>query len=276
MEMRSNKYDTNDKKVERVSRVQKNRHLYDEMNMKIGYDTVDNYENGSKIDLSSLDVNKTNRGDYQIIKEYKNIFTDTNDNSKNIEDEEEQEKNYDINAVLEEAKKNRKNDDELERKRKLNDEEYNVLSNLNKKYLHKKDFTDEDGEELRELIDTITSKTLAEDIKNESDKELLSDLLATTIDIKLEKELSKEELDKIYNPIPQDENENTNTFYTNSMEINKEDLVEKDDEEKEEEDDLFDDISTTSGVKIFIIVFVILVILSVLAFFILKQSGILE
>ncbi len=264
MEMRSNRYEENNTKL---TRVEKNKHLYDDTNVKI--EPIEGYENGSKIDLSILGSSNTTRSDYQKIKEYKNIFREEKQDKKEVK-KDEKEKNFDINAVLEEAKKNREEDD-LEKKRKLNSEEYNVLSNLNKKYLHKKDFTSEDGEELKELIDTITSKTLVDDIKKEEDKELLSDLLATTIDIKLEKELSKDDLEKIYSDKKSDEKEE-DTFYTHSMEIDKNDLIS--DEEEEEDDDIFEDINTTSGFKIFIIVFVILVIGSVIAYFLLKKLGI--
>lgn len=269
MEMRSNKYE--EKKI-KMTRVERNKDLYDDTNVKIGVETIEGYERGSKIDLSTLNSNNTTRSDYQKIKEYKNIFRNENENKEEIK-KDEKEKNFDINAVLEEAKKNREEDD-LEKKRKLNSEEYNVLSNLNKKYLHKKDFTDEDGEELKELIDTITSKTLVDDIKKEEDKELLSDLLATTIDIKLEKELSKEDLDKIYSE-KKDEEKEEDTFYTHSMEIDKNDLISEDEDDDEDDDeDIFEDINTTSGFKIFIIVFVILVIGSVIAYFLLKKLGI--
>ena len=69
---------------------------------------------------------------------------------------------------------------------------------MNRKYLHNKDFSDQDSDDLKELIDTITSKTLVDDIKDEEEKELLSELLATTIDIKLEQELSEKEINKLY------------------------------------------------------------------------------
>lgn len=273
MEMRSNRYNSESENNKKLTRVERNKHLYDESNIKIDVDNISNYENGSKIDLTTLKNAASTRGDYQKIKEYKNIFRE-NDNVENDKSEiKEKEKNFDINAVLEEAKKNRTDEDELEKKRKLNSEEYNVLSNLNKKYLHKKNFTEEDGEELKELIDTITSKTLVDDIKNADDKGLLSDLLATTIDIKLEKELSKEDFDKIYSSKSK-EDEGEETFYTHSMEIDKNDLINEDEEEEEDDSDLFEDINTTSGVKIFIIVFVILIILSILAYFVLKKLGI--
>ena len=72
---------------------------------------------------------------------------------------------YDINSVLEEARKNRKETDELEAKRKLKNTSYNILADLNKeeleKYREEKKLRSlenhEVTSELREIIDTITT-----------------------------------------------------------------------------------------------------------------------
>ena len=207
MEKRSDRYvSENGEQQVTKSRVAKNTVLYDEINSKIGYEEIPTYETNEEINLSSIDMNNLNRSDYQKVKTFKELIDDGTEN-KEEKKEERKPKNYDINKVLEEAKKNRESD-ELEGKRSLKEEDYNILNNLNKKYLHQKGFTEEDNEELKELIDTITSKTMVDDIQDEEEKELLSELLATTIDIKLENELSetqiqelaeeKEELEKTY------------------------------------------------------------------------------
>ena len=275
MQRRCDRYQKSENEEKTRSRVQKNKYLYDDMNNKIGYEEITNITTDTQIDLSSLNIKNPNREEYQKIKEYKQILTDDNQKEKKEEKQENKPKNFDINQVLEEAKRNRKTEDELEKKRSLNKEEYNVLSNLNKKYLHNKDFTDKDSDELKELIDTITSKTLVNDVKDEEEKELLSELLATTIDIKLEKELSSEDINKLYetNKDKVDGNENEeenleNSFYTHSMELSKEDLMEEDEEETLEEE------SKNKNIKILIIVLILLSILFVLAYFILKHFGI--
>lgn len=290
MERRSDKYDSFEKTPEKRSRVQKNRCLYDEMNNKIGYEEITNFESNTEIDLSSLNVKNPSREDYQKIKEYKDLLGERQQKKIERIEKEFKPKTFDINVVLEEAKKNRKSVDELEQKRNLKDEEYSVLSNLNKKYLHKKDFTEEDDEELKELIDTITSKTLADEIKDEEEKELLSELLATTIDIKLESELSQEEINKLYNhkiekedieEIEKDldeseenqedgDNNLDNSFYTKSMDLSKEDLFE---DEKEEIEKVIPK-KKRKGLKIVLLSLVLLVMLAIVAYFVLKHFGI--
>ena len=274
---RSDKYVNSDTPVSR-SRVNKNKYLYDELNSKIGYEEVSTVDE-SQIDLSSLNLKNPRREEYQKIKDYRNLFSD--DSTKTQEEKKEYKpKNFDINLVLEEAKKNRKTVDELEKKRNLNDDEYNVLSNLNKKYLHKKDFSESDDEELKELINTITSKTLSEDIKKEEEKDLFSELLASTVDIKLESNLSTEDVSKLYselknyetssnNEVDKDEKSETeeleDSFYTKSLELSKKDLMLDDEEETDK---------NKNGIKIALISLLLLFVLLIVIYFLFKHFGI--
>ena len=279
MDRRSDRYneDESTNKVVR-SRVAKNTSLYDDINSKISYEEIPTYEANSEINLSSLDMNNLKRSDYQKVKCFKELI-DTDDEEKEVKQvSETKTKNYDINKVLEEAKKNRKLD-ELEEKRSLKEEDYNVLNNLNKKYLHQKGFTEEDNEELKELIDTITSKTMVDDIKDEEEKELLSELLATTIDIKLESELSKTQIQELADERLEQESEDTNSFYSKSLDLSNEDLM--DDKEAEVEiekennnEDLIDIGEETNIGKIIFISIILLIIVLVVVYFVLKFLGI--
>ena len=273
MEKRSDRYNQSQDVPQINSRVKKNKYLYDELNSKIGYEEISVANTDTQIDLSSLNLEKPNREDYQKIKEYKTLLKDNSVDKVEIEKKEIKPKVFDINKVLEEAKKNRKEEDELEKKRNLKEEDYNVLSSLNKKYLHKKDFSEKDSDELKELIDTITSKTLVNEIKDEEEKELLSELLATTIDVKLEKELSTAEINSLYEnkeSSVSDENAD-NSFYTHSMELNKDDLI-----DEPEEDNENNDISErkNNGFKIFIIIIILIILIIVVTYFLLKHFGI--
>ena len=169
MDKRSDKYNEPMSENQVTSRVNKNRLLYDEINSKIGFEEIPTFETNDEINLSSIDMDNLNRSDYQKVKDFKEFIDGGEEKVQEEPKEEKKKKNYDINKVLEEAKKNRKAD-ELEGKRNIKEEDYNVLNNLNKKYLHQKGFTEEDNEELKELIDTITSKTLVDDIKDEEEK----------------------------------------------------------------------------------------------------------
>ncbi len=184
----------------------------------------------------------TSREKYHQMKKYQNIepvprvkkeLDDFNYLYKNQE-----KKVYDINSVLEEARKNRKEKDELEAKRKLKHTSYNILADLNKEELEKyreekrkRSLETEETKELREIIDTITTKTLAGEIDQETSVNLLSDLMATNI------------LDKVKNPDEIDE-EQAQTEYEKPEIISTEDITaeynklivpeENDSEEKEE------------------------------------------
>ncbi len=279
MEKRSDRYNTDENLNNAVkSRVAKNNSLYDDINSKIGYEEIPTYETNSEINLSSLDMNNLKRSEYQKVKSFKEIIDTDGEKEEEKKQEEPKVKSYDINKVLEEAKKNRKAD-ELEEKRNLKEEDYNVLNNLNKKYLHQKGFTEEDNEELKELIDTITSKTMVDDIKDEEEKELLSELLATTIDIKLESELSQTQIQELADENLKDELDDSNSFYSKSLDLSNEDLMDdqetQNQEEKETNPEDFMNIEEEGNkAKIAFIVILLLIVIIVVVYFILKFLGV--
>ena len=272
MDRRSDRYnDSDENKKSTRSRVNKNRILYDEINNKIGIEEIPTYEQSEEINLSALDLDNLKRGDYQKVKDYKELIDESDDTP--LEEKpvkEKKKKNYDINKVLEEAKKNREQD-ELEGKRSIKGEDYNILNSLNKKYLYQKGFSEEDTQELKELIDTITSKTMVDDIKDEEEKELLSELLATTIDIKLEKELSKTQIDQLAAQNIEEDSDDTNTFYSKSLEFTAGDLL-KDNEKEEDinEQDEEKEEDEHNGAKVLFISLVLLLVIGIVIYFILQ------
>lgn len=279
MEKRSDRYiDENKEEKVTKSRVSKNTVLYDEINSKIGYEEIPTYETNNEINLSSIDMNNLNRSEYQQVKNFKDFINDDNHEEEKKKEEEVKPKSYDINKVLEEAKKNRKAD-ELEEKRSLKEEDYNILNSLNRKYLHQKGFTEEDNEELKELIDTITSKTMVEDIKDEEEKELLSELLATTIDIKLESELSETEIQALADEkAEEDVLDDSNSFYSKSLDLSKGDLLDEKEEEPEEvpigEEAPNREEKEGGALKIVLISVVLIAVILVVGYFVLKFLGI--
>lgn len=277
MERRSDRYNSSQESNESVSsRVKKNKLLYEEVNSKIGYEEITAIDTNDEINLSSLDMGNLKRSEYQRVKDYKDFIDPEEKKEEEKPQEEEKKKNYDINKVLAEAKKNRQAD-ELEEKRSIKDEEYDVLNNLNKKYLHQKGFTEDDNEELKELIDTITSKTMIDDVKDEEEKELLSELLATTIDIKLENELSQTQINAIADEKTNDDLVNTDSFYSKSLELSKNDLVEGNEthEEEEVDDNIVDyDEIKSKPAKIVFLVLVLLIVVLIVAYFVLQALGI--
>ncbi len=172
------------------SRSNKNKNLYKNIGNNTSYT---NFTDVSKIDAFSLDDarrNNNTREGYKTIREYGNV--DRRPKAQKDLDEfnylykDHENRVYDINSVLEKARENRKDKDELEEKRKLKNTNYNILASLNKEELerYRKDKLERnkpDDSELRNLIDTITSKTLAGEISKETGVDLLSDLMATNV-----------------------------------------------------------------------------------------------
>lgn len=279
MKSRLDRYHEIEQTKTTTSRLSKNRHLYDDLNNKIGFEELTNFDTQTRIELTSLNGARKSRESYQQIKDYKELISDEQKEEKK-EIEPEIEKVFDINSILEEARKNRTEIDELEKKRKLKDEEYNILADLNKKYLSKEKEEEKDEYEgLEELINTITSKTLVNDILKEEEKEemdLLGDLVATSIDlqVKAPEEYEKTEISTLVTKIEVEEvsEDESNTkeiddsFYTRSMDLSAHDFDFDELSEKKA--------SIKKGILITLIVIILLSIIAVVGFFALKNMGI--
>ena len=276
METRSSRYvDETVTAKPKMSRANKNKYLYDEVNNKIGYEEIDSFSHYNGFELDSTTPIKT-REEYQKTKDYSFIY----DDEKTIEKEEreiEEERVYDINSVLEEARKNRIVSEDMEKKRKLQNAEYSILADLNKKYVSKKERLGEDLEKegIQELIDTITSKTLAKDLEELDDgKDLMSDLMATSTlteldPSELEEEIAKEilnETDEDSDEVVEEDGKLVNSFYTKSM-----DLSEQDFEFKEE---IIEENREKRKILI-LVVLIILVLIAIGSIFILKKINII-
>lgn len=279
MKSRLERYNTSDNTGVTASRLAKNKHLYDDLNNKIGFEELVDFNTQTRIELTSLNSNKKSRETYQQMKDYRNLIKEDYKEEETVI-EEEKEKVFDINSILEEARKNRNEIDVKEKKRKLKSEEYNVLSDLNKKYLNKEKDKEDKYEGLEELINTITSKTLAQDIKNaeekeETDGDLFSDLVATSVDlqVKAPEEYEKSNLeDSIVTKLEKNDDDTVeekvidDSFYTRSMDLSEHDF--DFDEETEGKS------SVKRGVLIFVIVTVIIAIVLVVGYFVLEHFGI--
>lgn len=274
---RMDRYDDGSNQI-RASRSDKNQELYQNIGKNEKYTNFTDVTNANAIDLSRTNKNYRTREGYQQMKEYETVIT-TPKVKKELEEfnylyQDHENKIYDINNVLEEARKNRIEKDALEEKRKLKNTSYNILASLNPSELEKyrKEKKERvirpDEDELRELIDTITSKTLAGEIDKATSVDLLSDLMATNVIDKVEKpikdditeedkkeeekdnlSLSKEILDqeqleqmkklKEQETSPENQLEGADSdFYTRSMDLSDKDF-EMDDEFKEKKVPIF-------------------------------------
>lgn len=239
-------------------RTERNQNLYEE---------VKNYSELQEVEIEPIIKKRTTNLALEINND-ENRKTKRVDKFVNIKVEPKK-KVYDINETLEKAFKNRTDNDELEEKRKLKNAEYNITSqiDLNKIDQYKKPgevLTKNEQEEVKEIINTIYSKKLKEDIDNhikEEGNDLMSDLLPsdndeTIIDDKMASQMieseKKEELDNL------DE-----SFYTRSMNLSEKDLVGMD-------TSFINDNNNSSSIKV-IIVIVIGIVLALILYFIYKS-----
>lgn len=296
MRSRMERYERNAQE-QTVRRSNKNQELYENIGRNTKYTNFTDVTNANAFDLGTAQKNYRTREGYHQIKEY-NDFVPEPKVKKELDEfnylyQDHENKVYDINSVIAEAKKNRIKKDEMEAKRKLKNTNYNILASLNpeelEKYRKEKvERTKPDEEELRELIDTITSKTLAGEIDQRTSVDLLSDLMATNMmdrvempqkdeeespeneienepedteeieeKLSLSKEiLDKDQIDKV-NKLKEEKgsgsimDESDTDFYTRSMDLSDKDF-EMDDEFKEKKMPL--------AIKIILIILVIAVI----------------
>lgn len=235
----ASRMDRYDNKQENGRRLLKNKELYEKLYTNSSYAEFTGINSSNVIDLTSNYSNKiSRREDYHRKKDFVGILNDEEvvDDYRHSDylynhSVEPNLKNYDINSVLENAKKNRSDVDELERKRKLRTTEYNILADLTeekiKEYKDRKKevLSEEEKDELEELINTITSNTMRQEI----DDELLSGLMPTNLDETIvSQELSEIDLNQNNN-----NNEDTgslvqkidSSFYTKSMDLSDQDFV---------------------------------------------------
>ena len=148
-----------------AKRIDKNQELYRNFASNNIYTNVTDVTNANAYELKkNSSQTRTSREDYQQMQKYQTAPQQTH-TKKELEDfnylyKKKESKIYDINSVLEQARKNKEKDTK-EEKRKLKNNSYNILTSLDKEALEKyreekknRVITPEE-EEIRELIDTI-------------------------------------------------------------------------------------------------------------------------
>lgn len=258
------------------SRSEKNKDLYAELYTNKVLVDFSNVQNSNAIDLDNVSRsfshgkreefqrNKLLNSDNFDMKSKKDYSTFQPD-SIALEDED---KSYNINDVLENARKNRVETSESDKKRHLKTVEYNILSDLNQEKLkqyheQKKKLSKAEEENLEELIHTITSNSLRKKI----DDELLNDLLPTQemetlVSEKLAKDI--EDQDTEDNVITEEEEteEIDKSFYTKSMDLSEEDF------DSDEDRSFVEDKGMGTGKKILLVllIFAVLVVIGYVLF----------
>ena len=250
---RMERYDSSNRNTVR-SRTEKNKDLYNDLGRLEKYTTLTDVSKIDAVELSSAKKNYRTREGYHSLKDYDMNIEEKPKERKELDEfnflYNNEHKTYDINKVLEEAKELREKD-ALEKKRKLHNEKYNILESSEedlekfKKETKLRHKPIENEEELEELIHTITSKELREEIdkaESNDNNSLLSDLMATNVNEEVLKpiatkiENSKVEddtkkLDKVKEKTMSLKDEIDKSFYTKSLDLSEEDF-ESDDEEE--------------------------------------------
>ena len=226
-----------------MSRISRNQDLYNNLGNLEKMTTLTDVSKIEAVELEAARKNYRTREGYHQIKDYDiahpkplvrkelDEFNYIYGNDKN--------KTYDINKVLEEAKDLREKDN-LESKRKLQNEKYNILESSDEELAKFKEETRlkhkpiENEKELEELINTITSKELREQIDKAEENEgsLLSNLMATNVNdavkpitTKIESAKIEKDKDKLKAIASKNlGNEIDKSFYTKSLDLSEEDF----------------------------------------------------
>ena len=252
---RMERYDNSN--VNRVrSRTEKNKDLYNDLGRLEKYTTLTDVSKIEAVELNAAKKNYRTREGYHSLKDY-----DINVEKPTVKKEldefnflyNDEHKTYDINKVLEEAKELREKDSK-EKKRKLQNEKYNILESSKEDLEKFKEETKlrhkpiENEKELEDLIHTITSKELRDEIdkreaENNDNNSLLSDLMATNVNEEVLKPIATKiedskveedtkQIEKVKEKTMSLKDEIDKSFYTKSLDLSEEDF-ETDDEEEE-------------------------------------------
>ncbi len=173
------------------SRRKRNQELYDNIGKNTKYTNFTDVSKVDAIDLNEAKRNYKTREGYHQYKDY-DEFAPPPKVKKELDDfnylyQDHENRVYDINAILEKAHESKESYDELDKKRKLKNTNYNILASLNPEELEQYRKEKEaklapDEDELRDLIDTITSKTLKGEIDKKTSVDLLSELMTSNLD----------------------------------------------------------------------------------------------
>jgi len=224
-----------------VGRTAKNENLYRKKDYSVYSSNETVIDTNNEIDITKLKNIIQSREDYQRAKSYRNMLNDKKFDYDDIEVEEDsyEEKNYDINALLQKVKDEKDTLDEKDKMRKLRNTQYDILSNLDIKSKKTKPANDleQQKEDLKDLINSITNKNSSVN-GNISDAEedndplgLLADLHATSalpIDVISNNPdivpPQKDVKDEIKVETKNQDNDDETSFYSDSFTFSKKDF----------------------------------------------------
>lgn len=206
-------------------RSERNQELYREIYEVGEYSNIEGIatiEKSNEVDITKIKNMLKNREQYQQQRQFRQMIKKPEIEKIEANDDPlENEKNYDIRDVLNKAKVNKKTE---EKYHSLDDTGYNILKNLKEKSMRH----EESEDELRELIDTITSNSelnqlatkelsldMFDDLKSENNtvienRDAIKSLLEDAKKEEIKKNRENEEMDK--------------SFYTSSLNFGENDF----------------------------------------------------
>jgi len=232
-------------KEEPDKRTKQNEEMYEETDSKLRPVTI---EHTKQIDIRELKKIIEKREESKRTRASKSIMPEERRNLLQgfsfDDDFTDNEKDYDINNVLEKAKEDRSYEEKLSNK-KLRSTSYDILSNLDIEVKRsKKEEVEEEIKEVeddvQELIDTISMTA----VKNSSSDSLFDELKDTAV-LENVKSKKKDDLD--------------DSFFTSKVKLKKEELPEENGENK---------IQKTSGVLIKLLVGLLVIVTIAVIYFI--------
>jgi len=240
----------------KVSRRQLNQDLYNSLNDNGSVTTYTDINKANQYVIDAASKNYRTREGYQKLKEYGDFVVPKPKVKKELDVftnlyKETENKVYDINSVIEEAKKNRKTTEE-ELRRKLKNTNYNILSNISDEKIeeykkNRRKVVRANEDEIKEIINTITTKAINGEIDQETSVNLLSDLMATQqLDMVEGIDLSEENQEEVKSEKEEVKYNNSNILSSEDIQAAKkmkieDDLKDKEYQEKNQSKNIFKD-----------------------------------
>ncbi len=204
-------------------RSERNQELYREIYEDGEYSNIEGIatiEKSNEVDITKIKNMLKNREQYQKQRQFRQMIKEPTAPVEEQKPAFETEKNYDIRDILDKAKNNKKEEEKYHR---LDNTGYHILKNLKEKSMQKGDNPDE----LRELIDTITSNS---ELSQLATKELSLDMFDH---LKSEENTVIESRDSIKALLEEAKKEDMdNSFYTSSLNFGKDDFEQLSDQIK--------------------------------------------
>lgn len=260
---------------ENYSRSEKNSSLYDSSLVNMVPERPLDINNTNTLELNS-NINYNTRENYHKVKELGLALDedDRTEDEKRLDDFNEiykpnERKVYDINSIIEEAKKEEKKESKPDKYK----DDFTLTKEEIEQYRQEKiNRTKKDNEKMKELINTITSKTLRGEIDQATSVDLLSDLFATSEYDRISNNtevLDKNALEEVNRKAelyddskPKEIKKMDDSFYTKSMEINTKDF---------DLDDEFVEEKKMPNILKVLLVILLLALVVVLIYFIVKS-----